>query len=915
MIFHYGGANPESLSQILGCSSEEIIMRAQPVVLTGWAMCFNGKSNSWNKKSTASLFPIDAYYTRGFCIQHTLKEIDKLNTFYGYPIVHDRMKIIVTEVDRYADKQKPGYATFKHEVNSSKMTGDQSEFFTGEDTLLIKRTFEAKAYIRNAKQVFVYPDKTYLIECCKNFYTHLQLKGDDLRQIREFIIEVRKADNYKMVDEFRYPIIKQQWQKYGLGLCIISYQGGANNNFEMKKNQTIKFMREKVIDIDEKDAQVWQLITDVPKIKSPWQYVCFILNVIIPGLGTMIVSGFSPKWSKTLFMVGVFQLFLAYILIGWIFSIYWGILIVRKSWEDQAELQNFLEKTNVRSDQQQPAQSYARLRELFSLPKKEVIFDDFGCSYNSGILHTGRMYLTENYICFYSSIMGITKRVIVPLNDVTQVSKAKSLGMIKAIKIYTQAQAGKKSSYKFQSFSDCNKTYKIIQKLWSNVSPYAQQNKDVSEEEDDDDDNQSQMSMSTVTRGTELAQTQDKLNVQGGQLDSSIDGKQEPKIIISNDNNSSILERSLSHRLSGSGINNEEIKLDQQPSAIDDQRTLSDGLNGNKKQTDEKQGVQVEKAQGLNELNERSKQGKDKENPFEYITKDELEKLLDPYPVGENMNEMEKICLNMGALDFFNQVAVHSGIHSFEKFYAEKGEQKIQAQDWVIPEPAEEYDGKPVQMASQMFVEFQIKDNPFVKVSPTTKYYKLLEKTDQKVCFKILSKCSGVPYCDTFAIEEEFLILAPSPGAPICVVRIMMQVIYYKSTIFKSKITSSSIKGSKDVWTEWVEWFKRKGLAFKEKKAPQAANKLKHGIEKSNKLFEKKNDEPAEAQKQVQKKNFKDKLENIVNQAQLYASEYRVEILLFLIMLFLIQVILKLNSLEYQLAQLSNNNTNCSQNQ
>ncbi len=76
-------------------------------------------------------------------------------------------------------------------------------------------------------------------------------------------------------------------------------------------------MKEKVIDIDAKDQQVWALITDVPKIKSPWQYVCFILNVIVPGiasfsfklilgLGTMIVSCFGEKWSKTLFMVGVF---------------------------------------------------------------------------------------------------------------------------------------------------------------------------------------------------------------------------------------------------------------------------------------------------------------------------------------------------------------------------------------------------------------------------------------------------------------------------------------------------------------------------------------------------------------------------------------------------------------------------------
>lgn len=45
--------------------------------------------------------------------------------------------------------------------------------------------------------------------------------------------------------------------------------------------------------------------------------------------------------------------------------------------------------------------------------------------------------------------MGITKKVIIPLNDVTQVSKAKSLGIIKAIKIYAQVQAGKQKIYKF----------------------------------------------------------------------------------------------------------------------------------------------------------------------------------------------------------------------------------------------------------------------------------------------------------------------------------------------------------------------------------------------------------------------------------------------------------------------------------
>ena len=80
------------------------------------------------------------------------------------------------------------------------------------------------------------------------------------------------------------------------------------------------------------------------------------------------------------------------------------------------------------------------------------------------------MYITENYICFFSSIMGISQKLIIPLTDVTKVKKVKLLGMIKALKIY---QANKKGSHSFQSFSDTNKTYEIIQKLWMNVSTYA----------------------------------------------------------------------------------------------------------------------------------------------------------------------------------------------------------------------------------------------------------------------------------------------------------------------------------------------------------------------------------------------------------------------------------------------------------
>lgn len=51
----------------------------------------------------------------------------------------------------------------------------------------------------------------------------------------------------------------------------------------MRKKQTMKFMKENIIAIDQKDKQVWEILVDVPKMGTPFQYVALLLNVIIPG--------------------------------------------------------------------------------------------------------------------------------------------------------------------------------------------------------------------------------------------------------------------------------------------------------------------------------------------------------------------------------------------------------------------------------------------------------------------------------------------------------------------------------------------------------------------------------------------------------------------------------------------------------
>lgn len=66
-------------------------------------MVFGGKSKQWNGKSTATLKAQPKHSVRGFCVLHNERELSILSTFEGYPLVHDRIDVMVTEVDKYSD--------------------------------------------------------------------------------------------------------------------------------------------------------------------------------------------------------------------------------------------------------------------------------------------------------------------------------------------------------------------------------------------------------------------------------------------------------------------------------------------------------------------------------------------------------------------------------------------------------------------------------------------------------------------------------------------------------------------------------------------------------------------------------------------------------------------------------------------
>ena len=65
--------------------------------------------------------------------------------------------------------------------------------------------------------------------------------------------------------------------------------------------QGIDYAKQNIAKYRKEDAELWELVTAVPRLGGVWPYVCFALNIFIPGTGTMLSSclGYTGAWSKT----------------------------------------------------------------------------------------------------------------------------------------------------------------------------------------------------------------------------------------------------------------------------------------------------------------------------------------------------------------------------------------------------------------------------------------------------------------------------------------------------------------------------------------------------------------------------------------------------------------------------------------
>ncbi|XP_053311281.1 protein Aster-C [Spea bombifrons] len=105
-------------------------------------------------------------------------------------------------------------------------------------------------------------------------------------------------------------------------------------------------------------------------------------------------------------------------------------------------------------------------RRLFKeLPDFEKLIVDYACALQRDILLQGRLFLSENWICFHSNIFGWETSICLNLRDVTSMTKEKTARLIpNAIQISTENE-----KFFLTSFAARDRSFLNLFRMWQNV--------------------------------------------------------------------------------------------------------------------------------------------------------------------------------------------------------------------------------------------------------------------------------------------------------------------------------------------------------------------------------------------------------------------------------------------------------------
>lgn len=111
--------------------------------------------------------------------------------------------------------------------------------------------------------------------------------------------------------------------------------------------------------------------------------------------------------------------------------------------------------------------------QLFTnVPKDDRLLDDFSCALSREILLQGRIYISEHYLCFNSSLLGWVTTMVISLDEIQKFERRSTAGLFpNGIIIET-----KEAKHTFASFLTRDQTLNFIETIWSKSISLSKQN-------------------------------------------------------------------------------------------------------------------------------------------------------------------------------------------------------------------------------------------------------------------------------------------------------------------------------------------------------------------------------------------------------------------------------------------------------
>ncbi|ORX34749.1 hypothetical protein BD324DRAFT_609913 [Kockovaella imperatae] len=112
----------------------------------------------------------------------------------------------------------------------------------------------------------------------------------------------------------------------------------------------------------------------------------------------------------------------------------------------------------------------AEFHALFpNVDEGDYLIEDYGCALSKDILVHGRIYVSENHLCFHANIFGWVTNVVVPFADIRRIEKKMTALVIpNAICVTTN-----NAKYTFASFISRDPTYDVMMNIWRLCNPNA----------------------------------------------------------------------------------------------------------------------------------------------------------------------------------------------------------------------------------------------------------------------------------------------------------------------------------------------------------------------------------------------------------------------------------------------------------